>query len=117
VASVQLGDLFSETDYPLDVRAKFAFLWRFIILEVPNGKTGILALRSMSVRSTSSSRPWKRPGKLAIQSLRSDFAGMISRITERFSNGDASKRDFQERHWNNFYEFFETFKERNHLPG
>ena len=114
VASVQLAELFNATDYPLDVRAKFGFLWRFIILEVPNGKTGILAPEVYEREKHKFIQTMEEARQLAIQSLREDFAGMISRITERFSNGDASKpKIFKNGTVNNFYEFFETFKERN----
>ena len=52
--------------------------------------------------------------ELAILSLREEFSGMINRITERFTNGHDSKpKVFKKGTINNFYEFFETFKERN----
>ena len=114
MASVHLGELFNEMDYPVDVRSKFAFLWRFIILEVPNGKTGILAPEVYEREKHKFIQTMEEARELAIQSLRDDFAGMISRITERFSNGDGSKpKVFKNGTVNNFYEFFETFKERN----
>ena len=43
MAMVYLGELFNELDYPMDVRSKFSFAWRFVILDVPNGNSGILA--------------------------------------------------------------------------
>ena len=53
--------------------------------------------------------------ELAISSLREEFSGMVERITERFSgngkNGDS--KIFKDGTVNNFYEYFETFKERN----
>jgi len=114
VASVQLGELFNEMDYPVDVKGKFAFMWRFLILEVPNGKTGILAPEVYEREKHKFIQTMEEARELAIQSLREDFAGMISRITDRFSNGDASKpKIFKNGTVNNFYEFFETFKERN----
>ena len=114
VASVQLGELFNEMDYPVDVKGKFAFMWRFLILEVPNGKTGILAPEVYEREKHKFIQTMEEARELAIQSLRENFAGMISRITERFSNGDASKpKIFKNGTVNNFYEFFETFKERN----
>ena len=30
-----LGNLFNETDYPIDIRSKFRFEWRFLALELP----------------------------------------------------------------------------------
>jgi len=52
--------------------------------------------------------------ELAILSLREEFSGMIKRITERFTNGhNAKPKVFKKGTINNFYEFFENFKERN----
>ena len=42
-AMVYLAGLFNEVDYPVHVEKKFSFAWRFIILDVPNGKSGILS--------------------------------------------------------------------------
>lgn len=113
-ASVHLGDLFNEMDYPVDVRAKFAFIWRFIILEVPNGKTGILDPEIYEREKDKFIRTMDEARELAVQSLREEFAGMIGRITDRFSNGtEAKPKIFKNGTVNNLYEFFETFKERN----
>ena len=114
VASIELGELFNEMDYPVDVRGKFALMWRFIILEVPNGKTGILAPEVYEREKDKFIKTMEEARELAIQSLREEFAGMISRITERFSNGNGDKpKVFKNGTVNNLYEFFETFKERN----
>jgi hypothetical protein len=112
-ASVHLGGLFNEMDYPVDVKAKFAFMWRFIILEVPNGKTGILDPEIYEREKDKFIRTMDEARELAVQSLRDEFAGMISRITERFSNGDAKPKVFKNGTVNNLYGFFENFRERN----
>jgi hypothetical protein len=114
IASIQLGELFSEMDYPVDVRSKFAFLWRFIVLEVPNGRAGILSPEVYEREKDKFIRTMEEARELAITSLREEFGGMIARITERFSNGNGDKpKVFKNGTVNNFYEFFETFKERN----
>jgi hypothetical protein len=114
VASVYLGDLFNDMDYPVDVRGKFAFLWRFIILDVPDGTTGILAPEVYEREKDKFVRTMEEARELAIHSLREEFGGMIGRITERFSSSrDGKPKVFKNGTVNNFYEFFETFKERN----
>ena len=114
IASIQLGELFSEMDYPVDIRSKFAFLWRFIVLEVPNGRAGILSPEVYEREKDKFIRTMEEARELAITSLREEFGGMIARITERFSNGNGSKpKVFKNGTVNHFYEFFETFKERN----
>ena len=52
--------------------------------------------------------------EMGIQALRDEFSGLVHRITERFSNGNGEKpKIFKNGTVNNFYDFFETFKERN----
>jgi len=114
VAMVHLGALFDESEYPMDVRKKFAFIWRFIVVDVPNGNTSLLAPEVYEREKQKFVETMEQARELAIQSLREEFAGMVERITERFSNGpNGDTKIFRNRTVNNFYEFFETFKERN----
>ena len=114
VALVYLGDLFDETDYPVDIRSKFSFAWRFIVLDVPNGKSGLLAPEVYEREKAKFVQTMEEARELAIVSLREEFSGMIKRGTERFTNGNDTKtKVFKNGTINNFYEFFETFKERN----
>jgi len=114
VAMVNLGDLFSAFDYPVDVEAKFGFTWRFVVLDVPNGRYGILAPEVYEREKEKFIRTMDEARELAVQSLREEFSGMVQRITDRFTNnGNAKPKIFKNGTVENFYEFFETFKERN----
>lgn len=114
VAMVHLGELFNETEYPLDIRKKFAFIWRFIILDVPNGNTSLLAPEVYEREKEKFVQTMEQARELAIQSLREEFAGMVERITDRFSEGaNGDRKIFKNGTVNNFYEYFETFKDRN----
>lgn len=114
VAMLNLGDLFNEFDYPLDVKSKFGFTWRFVILDVPNGRHGILAPEVYEREKEKFVRTMEEARELAVESLREEFSGMVQRISERFTNGDHSKpKIFKNGTVENFYEFFETFRERN----
>ena len=114
VAVVYLGDLFNETDYPVDIRSKFSFAWRFIVLDVPNGKAGVLSPEVYEREKTKFVQTMEEARELAIVSLREEFSSMIKRVTERFTNGHGTKsKIFKNGTVNNFYEFFETFRERN----
>ena len=114
VAMLNLGDLFNEFDYPPDVKAKFGFVWRFVILDVPNGSHGILAPEVYEREKVKFVRTMEEARELAVQSLREEFSGMVQRITERFTKGhDVKPKIFKCGTVENFYEFFETFKERN----
>jgi hypothetical protein len=113
-AMVYLGDLFDEIDYPVQVEKKFSFAWRFIILDVPNGKSGILSPEVYEREKEKFIQTMEEARTLAIESLREEFASMVERITERFTqNGDGKPKIFKNATVESFYEFFETFKERN----
>ena len=114
VATMYLGELFSELDYPVDVRSKFSFVWRFIILDVPNGNTALLAPEVYEREKEKFVKTMEQARELAIGSLREEFASMVERITERFNTGpNGTPKVFKNGTVNNFYQYFETFKERN----
>lgn len=113
-AMVYLGDLFNEVDYPVHVEKKFSFAWRFIILDVPNGKSGILSPEIYEREKEKFIQTMEEARTMAIESLREEFGSMVERITERFTqNGDGKSKVFKNATVESFYEFFETFKERN----
>ena len=109
-----LGRLFNELDYPVDLKSKFSFIWRFIVLDVPNGNTALLAPEVYEREKEKFVQTMEQARELAVESLRTEFAELISRITERFTTGpDGKLKVFKNATVHNFYEFFETFKERN----
>jgi len=113
-AMVYLGDLFNEVDYPIQVEQRFSFTWRFIILDVPNGKAGILSPELYEREKEKFIQTMEEARTLAIESLREEFASMVERITERFTEStDGKPKVFKNATVESFYEFFETFKERN----
>lgn len=113
-AMVYLGNLFNEVDYPLHVEKKFCFGWRFIILDVPNGKSGILSPEIYEREKEKFVQTMEEARNMAIESLREEFASMVERITERFTqNGDGKSKVFKNATVESFYDYFETFKERN----
>jgi len=113
-AMVYLGELFNEVDYPVRVEKKFSFAWRFIILDVPNGKSGILSPEVYEREKEKFIQTMEEARSMAIESLREEFASMVERITERFTqNGDGKSKVFKNATVESFYEYFETFKERN----
>ena len=113
-AMVQLGDLFNEMDYPVHMNGKFSFVWRFVILDVPNGNTALLAPEVYEREKEKFIQTMEQARELAIQSLREEFSEMVTRITERFTTGpDGKPKVFKTSTVNHFYGYFETFKERN----
>ena len=113
-AMAYLGDLFNEVDYPFNVGKKFSFAWRFIILDVPNSKSGILSSEVYEREKDKFIQTMEEARTMAIESLREEFASMVERITDRFAESANGKpKVFKNGTVESFYEFFETFKERN----
>ena len=114
IAMNYLGDLFSEADYPVDLEKKFSFAWRFVILDVPNGNVGVLSPQVYAREKEKFIQTMEEARQLAVESLREEFGSMVERLTERFSNGpDGKPKVFKNATVESFYDFFETFKQRN----
>ena len=113
-AKTFLGELFNEIDYPVDISKKFNFNWRFIILDVPNGDTQILAPEVYAREKEKFIQTMEEARCMAIEALREEFSQMVERITDRFSqNADGQPRIFKNTTIESFYEYFQTFKDRN----
>ena len=113
-AKAYLGDLFNEIDYPVNIGDKFNFNWRFIILDVPNGDTQILAPEVYAREKEKFIQTMEEARGMAIDALREEFAQMVGRITERFTqNGTGKPKIFKNTTIDGFYEYFQTFKDRN----
>ena len=113
-AMVYLGELFSEVDYPTDIRRRFSLTWRFVIMDVPNGQVGLLAPAVYEREKAKFIQTMEEARQMAVESLREEFASMVERITERFTAGpDGKPKIFKNATVDSFYDYFETFKERN----
>lgn len=113
-AKTYLGELFNEIDYPIDIGSKFNFNWRFIVLDVPNGDAQLLAPEVYAREKEKFIQTMEDARGMAIDALREEFAMMVERISERFTqNPNGKPKIFKNRTVDSFYDFFQTFKERN----
>ncbi len=113
-AKTYLGNLFNEIDYPINIGDKFNFNWRFIILDVPNGDTKLLAPEVYAREKEKFIQTMEEARSMAIDVLREEFAQMVGRITERFTQtGTGKPKIFKNTTIDGFYDFFQTFKDRN----
>jgi len=113
-AKTYLGELFNEIDYPVNIGDKFNFNWRFIILDVPNGDTQILAPEVYAREKEKFIQTMEEARCMAIDALREEFSQMVERITDRFTqNADGHPKIFKNTTIESFYEYFQTFKDRN----
>lgn len=113
-AKMYLGDLFNEIDYPVDIGSKFNFNWRFIVLDVPNANSSLLAPEVYAREKEKFIQTMEEARGMAIDALREEFAQMVERITERFTQTENGKpKIFKNNTVDGFYEYFQTFKDRN----
>jgi hypothetical protein len=113
-ARIYLGNLFNEIDYPVDIGKKFNFNWRFIVLDVPNGETRLLAPEVYAREKEKFIQTMEEARSMAIEALREEFAQMVERITDRFAQtGDDKPKVFKNTTVESFYDYFQTFKDRN----
>jgi hypothetical protein len=113
VAETSLGNLFCETDYPIDIRSKFKFEWRFLTLDVP-GKSKILPAEVYEREKKKFQDMMEETRELAMTALREEFAGIVSHMTERLSGEEDGKpKRFRSSMLEKMNEFLDSFDDRN----
>jgi hypothetical protein len=105
--------LFNAADYPLDLRAKYRFEWRFVVLDTP-GRTTLIS-KELYLREKQKFREMMDEARqLAITALYEEFSELTRHMTERLAVGEDGKpRTFKDSLVKNFEAFFETFDARN----
>jgi len=112
-AKMSLGDLFSDTDYPIDIRGKFRFQWRFMTLDVPT-RSGILTPEIYEREKEKFRVLMDETRELATVALREEFAGMIRHMAERLNGSEDGKpKKFKSSMIGKMHEFLDTFENRN----
>ncbi len=112
-AKEALGDLFNETDYPLNIRAKFKFGWQFLALQVPS-KAMILSPEIYEREKARFENLMFETRELCLQALRTEFSGILSELTEKLSaNGTKPKKIVANSMFNKLNEFFLELETKN----
>jgi hypothetical protein len=112
-AALQLGEFFSEADYPVDIHTRFRFEWRFLTLDVP-GKSGILSPEIYEREKNKFTAMMEETRQLAVVALREEFAGIVSHLAERLSgNDDGSPKKFKDCMVQKMHDFLDSFSSRN----
>jgi len=112
-ARESLGHLFNEADYPINVREKFRFEWRFITLDIP-GKSGILSPELYERAKEKFQTLMEETRELATVALREEFAGIVRHMVERLSGEEDGKpKKFKNSMMEKMGEFLDSFGDRN----
>ena len=112
-ASRILGDLYQEADYPTDIRRKFKFEWRYVILDTPK-KSSILPPAIYEQEKTKFRSLMEEARETAMLALREEFAGLIGHMVDRLANDDKGKpKIIRGSMVKTLNEFFDSFEERD----
>lgn len=106
---LRLNQLFDPSEYPTDIRSKFSFSWRFLVVDSP-GETGILTPEIYAREEAKFQRTMEEFNELAIVTLRTRFAEMIDRAVERLSG---EKKTFRDSLIGNIRAFLDDFSQLN----
>src|SRR5260221_120133 len=109
----RLGRLFNPKDYPEEVRGLFHVAWDFPSIEPPNYLMRISREIYEEERRRVAAR-FDEAVRLAQQAFASEFARLLSHLTERLSNSEnGERRIFRDSAIGNLTEFFDRFKHLN----
>lgn len=109
----RLGRLFNPRDYPAEVRGLFRVEWDFPSVEPPNYLMRISPEIYEEERRRVAAR-FDEAVRLAEQAFATEFARLLSHLTERLSNSEnGERRIFRDSAIGNLSEFFERFKHLN----
>jgi hypothetical protein len=90
-----LGELFSDADYPVNIRSRFGFEWRYFVLDVP-GKASILTPEIYEREKAKFMAMMEETRDLAMAALRQEFSDHVSHIVERLTRSeDGSPKVFK----------------------
>jgi hypothetical protein len=108
-----LGELFSDFDYPLGIRDKFGFEWRYLTLETP-GKYRILTPEIYEREKQKFQSMMEETRVLAISALRQEFAECVNHMVDRLTNDPEGKsKVFKNCMVEKVQAFLDSFQGRN----
>jgi len=110
-ARIALGELFNEADYPMDIRSRFRFDWRFLLIDVPH-KASILSPEIYEREKAKFQSLMEETRELTFAALRTEFGELITGMVDKLS-GDGKARTFRWDMTRKLNEFLDTFGERN----
>jgi len=106
-----LKDLFNETDYPMDIRSKFKFVWRFLTLQVPD-KAGILSPELYEREKRKFQELMDETRELAVSALREEFGDIVNTLVEKLGDAHTPKM-LSSGMFNKMHQFIDDLGSRN----
>lgn len=108
-----LGELFDETDYPMSVRDRFNFEWRYVQLALP-GRSRLLSPEIYERERRKFVDLMEATRAEATLALRAEFSGLVGHLAERLSvNGSDRPKVLRSSMVEKLSDFLDSFGNRN----
>jgi hypothetical protein len=111
-AKRHLKELFNEADYPMDIRLKFKFEWRFLALDIP-GKGVILSPEVYEREKEKFESMMEEARTMASVALREEFAEIVNGLVEKLSKDNGQTKTMKSSMFNKLHEFLADLTTRN----
>ena len=111
-AKVELGELYSDADYPEDIIKRFNFEWRYLILGIP-GKSSVLTPEIYEREREKFQTLMDETRELALSALREEFGNVVGHLVSRLSENGGKPKMIKSNMFNKLHEFLDEFATRN----
>jgi len=108
-AKLRLNGLFNRNDYPTDIRSRFSFTWRFLVIDAP-GKSGVLTPEIYNREKENFQQTIREFQEMAVTTLRVRFAELVDHMVDRLSG---KKKIFRDSMVDNIRHFLSDFEKLN----
>lgn len=112
-AQTALGELFSDTDYPIHIEERFSFEWRYVHLALP-GKSRVLSADIYEREKRKFMDLMETTRTEAMAALREEFAGLLGHMASRLDpNASDRPKILRASMIEKLDEFLKGFQNRN----
>ena len=111
-AKRHLGELFNESDYPLDIRTKFKFDWRFLASRRSDQGKHLVA-GNLSKRGRKIFAMMSEARDLAAITLREEFADIVAGLVDKLGSTSSQPKTIKSSMFNSLHEFINDLTTKN----
>ena len=111
-AAEVLGELFDEADYPIDIKSKFKFEWRYMTLELPK-RVSVISPSLYDREKQKFQSMIEETRKNAVIALREEFSQVVSHLVERLNSTGDKPRVVSNSLFNKINDFLDDLNTRN----
>lgn len=111
-AKKNLGELFNETDYPVNIATRFNFEWRYLTITLP-GKTSVLTPEIYEREKKKFLDLMEETKELAMTALREEFGAIVHHLVDRLGNSNGKPKTINGSMFNKLKTFLEDMGSRN----